>query len=111
MGSHHDHDHHVTENKPVSFITPLILGLVTLLAILLLVSTCDRKKECCEGGKCETECTDAHGEHHGTEATENHHEAAAVTTEPSTVHDTTSTLSLDTAHVHVQADTHTEAHH
>src|ERR1700740_3588042 len=107
MGSHHDHDHNVTENKPVSFITPLILALVTVLIIVLSVNACDRKKECCCEGdeKCETMCEDKHGAHHGTEAKEEHHEAAAITTEPSTVHDTTSTISLDTAHVHVQADT------
>ena len=49
MSSHHDqHDNHSEEAKPVAFRTPLILGLVTLLAIVLLVSTCDKKHGCCE---------------------------------------------------------------
>lgn len=83
MGSHHDHDHPVTETKPVAFRTPLILGLVTILAILLLVSTCDNKKCCCCEGEegCKTECTDKHGDEHGSEAKEAHHEKAAATTE------------------------------
>lgn len=79
MGSHHDHP--VTENKPVAFRTPLILALVTVLAILLLVSTCDNKKCCCEGDEeCKTECGDVHGkEHHGAEAKDGHHmEASAM---------------------------------
>jgi len=44
MSSHHDHDNHSTEAKPVAFGTPLILALVTVLIILLGVSTCDNKK-------------------------------------------------------------------
>ena len=42
MSSHHD-NHHAQEPKKVAFGTPLILGLVTLLVIVLLVSTCDTK--------------------------------------------------------------------
>ena len=44
MSSHHDHDNHSAEAKPVAFGTPLILALVTVLIILLAVSTCDNKK-------------------------------------------------------------------
>ncbi len=44
MSSHHNQDNHSNEAKPVSFRTPLILGLVTVLIILLAVSTCDNKK-------------------------------------------------------------------
>lgn len=80
MGSHHDHDHPVTETKPVAFRTPLILALVTVLAMLLLVSTCDNKKCCCCEGEeeCKTECGDMHGKEHGAEAKEAHHEEAAA---------------------------------
>lgn len=83
MGSHHDHDHPVTENKPVAFRTPLILALVTVLAILLLVSTCDNKNCCCCEGEeeCKTECADMHGKEHGTEAKDAHHMEAAATEE------------------------------
>lgn len=82
MGSHHDHP--VTETKPVAFRTPLILALVTVLAILLLVSTCDNKKCCCCEGEegCKTECADEHGKEkkeHGHEAKEGHSEKAAAT--------------------------------
>ena len=35
MSSHHDHDNHSQEVKPVAFRTPLIMGLVTILIILL----------------------------------------------------------------------------
>ncbi|MDF2449729.1 MAG: hypothetical protein K0R26_2233 [Bacteroidota bacterium] len=67
MSSHHDHDHHSHEAKPVAFRTPLILALVTVLLILLAVSTCDKGHGCCEDGeKCEQSCDakhEAHGEH------------------------------------------------
>jgi hypothetical protein len=74
MSSHHDHnDHHSNEPKPVAFRTPMILGLVTMLVIVLLVSTCDKKHGCCEDGeKCEASCEAKHGGH------EEHHEAAAT---------------------------------
>ncbi len=79
MSSHHDHDNHSTEPKEVSFRTPLIMALVTVLIILLAVSTCDKKHGCCEGEdkeKCEAACEAKHGEHgaasaeHGAEAHE-----------------------------------------
>ncbi len=113
MSSHHDdHDQPVSETKPVAFRTPLILALVTVFAILLLVSTCDKKEECCCEGeeKCETKCEDKHGEHHGAEAKDGHHEAAAaaVVTETVAVADS-STTAHDTAHVHVEHAA--EAHH
>lgn len=106
MSSHNDHDHQPTENKPVSFITPLILGLVTILIIVISVNACDRKKEtCCEDGTtCETKCEDKHDAHHGAEAKEGHHEAAAVVgTSDSTA------VAQDTTHTHTEE--HTEAHH
>lgn len=82
MASHHD-NHHSEEKKPVSFSTPMILGLVTLLAIVLLVSTCDKKHGCCEEeAKCEQ--ADAHhGAGHDAHAvkTEAHQEATATTEE------------------------------
>ena len=52
MSDHSHDDHHVTESKPVSFTVPLILGSVTVLIIVLLLSVCDPKP---------------HGEHHGEE--------------------------------------------
>lgn len=109
MGSHHDHP--VTENKPVAFRTPLILALVTVLAMLLLVSTCDNKKCCCCEGEdeCKTECADTHGKEHSAETKEAHHEAAATEEH----HAEEATTTVDTlAHV---ADTvkkvETPAHH
>ncbi len=81
MSSHHD-THHTEEKKPVSFSTPMILGIVTLLAIVLLVSTCDNKHGCCEDeSACET--TEAqHGGKHNAHATESHAaEHATVTTD------------------------------
>lgn len=110
MSSHHDdHDQPVSETKPVAFRTPLIMALVTVFAMLLLVSTCDKKEECCCEGdaKCETKCEDKHGEHHGAEAKEEHHEEAAVVTETVAVADSSATTP-DTAHVHVE---HAGAHH
>lgn len=106
MSSHNDHDHQPTENKPVSFTTPLILALVTLLVILLSVSTCDRKKDCCEGGTCETKCEDKHEAHHGAETKEGHHDAAAVVNAADSV-----SVAQDTTHTHAETETHSEAHH
>lgn len=115
MSSHHDHDHPVTENKPVAFRTPLILALVTVLAIVLLVSTCDNKHhgncECKED--CSEECMKKceSGDHSGHEATthetEAHHEAEAAP-----AHDTTAAVApaADTATAH-NHDAHAEAHH
>ncbi len=67
MSGGHHHDHHSTEQKPVAFTVPLILGCVTLLAVVLFLSLCDPKPH--------------HGEGHGHEATETeavHHDAAAT---------------------------------
>lgn len=68
MSSGHDHhDNHSSEPKTVSFRTPMILALVTVLIILLAVSTCDNKKHCCEDEtSCEQEAG-GHGEHGGHE--------------------------------------------
>jgi len=77
MSSGHDnHDNHSNEPKKVAFRTPMILALVTVLAIVLLVSTCDHKKCCEDGTKCEAE----HGGHEQAEGEEHieNHEAAAT---------------------------------
>ncbi len=58
MSSHHE-NHHSEEKKPVAFRTPMILGLVTLLAIVLLVSTCDNKSEHCSS-ECKENGTESH---------------------------------------------------
>ncbi len=73
MSSSHDNHHNQNEEpKTVSFRTPMILGLVTLLAIVLLVSTCDNKKCCHDGQKCEEAAEqNSHGGHHDASHTEN----------------------------------------
>lgn len=92
MASHHD-NHHTEEKKPVSFRTPLILGLVTLLAIVLLVSTCDKKHGHCE---CKEECSEEcmskceSGDHsghnsHAVEATTAEQAEEVATTEETSV--------------------------
>jgi len=68
--SHHN-DHHSEEKKPVSFTVPLILGLVTLTAILSLVSLGDpcHCKEACASECCAAEGHEKSGSaHHGEEA-------------------------------------------
>jgi hypothetical protein len=123
MSSHHDHDNHSHEAKPVAFRTPLILGLVTILVILLAVSTCDNKHhgscECKED--CSEECMKKceSGDHSG-HMSEGHGEAAATTTleavetdEHTAVADTT--VKADTtAHVATPVkaeEEHAPAHH
>lgn len=66
MSSHHDN--HSSEVKEVSFTTPLILALVTVLCILALLSTCDRKEHGCEAKN-----------EHGHEATHQQHSSDHVT--------------------------------
>lgn len=113
MSSHHDHDNHSTEPKEVSFRTPMIMALVTVLIILLAVSTCDKKHGCCEGDKekCEAACEAKHGEH-GAEAGAEHsaetHGAVAVE-EHAAVAD--STIKADTAQVVAPAKVEEHAHH
>jgi hypothetical protein len=109
MSSHHDHDNHSQEVKPVSFRTPLIMALVTVLLILLAVSTCDKKHGCCEGDKekCEASCEAKHGEHGATEAHEVEGAAAleAVETDEHTaVSD--SLVKTDTTAVKVEEHAH-----
>ena len=120
MSSHHDHDNHSNEAKPVAFRTPLILGLVTILLILLAVSTCDNnhhgkcecKEDCSE--ECMKKCESGdHSGHdaaatHGTEHAEEAH--ATVVEEHAAVADTT--VKADTTHVvaPVKAEEHTPAH-
>lgn len=109
MSSGHDHhDNHSKEPKTVSFRTPLIMGLVTMLIIVLAVSTCDKKDHCCEdGAKCEQDAG-GHGEHGGHEKAgheehaEKHEEAAAVAAD-------STAAKADTT---VKAEAHAaEAHH
>lgn len=109
MSSGHDHhDNHSKEPKTVAFRTPLIMGLVTILIIVLSVNACDKKDHCCEDGtKCEQEAG-GHGEHGGHETggheehMEKHDEAAPV------VADSTA-AKADTT---VKAEAHAaEAHH
>jgi hypothetical protein len=68
MGSHSEHHNHSTENKPVSFIVPLIFGLVVTLTILLLVSLGDPKHGSSEHGghgKQGNESSEKENAHHG----------------------------------------------
>lgn len=106
MSSHHDdhHDQHSEEAKPVAFRTPMILGLVTLLAIILLVSTCDKKHGCCEDkAKCE-----GHAKEHCGDATEEHGDKDAIEKMEETVPVVTDTIAkVDTAHVVEHATEHT----
>jgi hypothetical protein len=81
------------------------LGLVTILAIVLLVSTCDKKHGCCEDGeKCEVGTEAKHGGHgeHDAAATEHSnvegHEHDVVTEETAAVAD--SIMKVDTAAAH-----------
>lgn len=105
MSSHHDdhHDQHSEEAKPVAFRTPLILGLVTALIIILLVSTCDKKRECCED---KTKC-EGHAKDHGGGATEEHGDKDAIEKMKETVPVVTDTIAkADTAHVAGHAPEH-----
>ncbi|MBP9067997.1 MAG: hypothetical protein KBG47_00720 [Bacteroidia bacterium] len=126
MGSHHDHNDHSNEKKPVSFTVPLIFASAIVLVIVLLVSLGDPKHGecCCEKDKCTKECMDAckaghcekdascegkeHGDHHGdahaADAKAPEHEAAADTTAASTAH----IEATDTAATKVHKE---EAHH
>lgn len=85
MSAGHDHhDNHSSEPKTVSFRTPMILALVTVLIIVLAVNACDKKDHCCEdGAKCEMKAG-KHGEHGGHEEghTKAGHEATEKHDEP-----------------------------
>lgn len=113
MSSGHDHhDNHSKEPKTVAFRTPLIMGLVTILIIVLAVNACDKKDHCCEDGtKCEQEAG-GHGEHggHETGGHEEHmekHDEAAHEAAP-VVADSTAAKNDTT----VKAEAHAaEAHH
>jgi len=105
MSSHHDHDNHPQEAKPVAFRTPLILALVTLLVILLAVSTCDKKHGCCEDPeKCAAPPESKDGEHgmeHGHAA-----EAAPAAQDHTAVADTTNHPIVDTTAVKPEEHAH-----
>lgn len=59
MAHHHDDHSNHTEQKPVSFTVPLILGAITVFIIVLFVSLGDpcHHNECAEG--CSKECMEA----------------------------------------------------
>lgn len=73
MSGGHHHDHHSTEQKPVAFTVPLILGCVTLLAVVLFLSLCDPKPH--HGAGHGHEATGTEAVHHDAAATGEHHEA------------------------------------
>lgn len=96
MSSHNDHDnHHSEEKKPVAFRTPMILGLVTLLAIILLVSTCDKKHGCCEDG---AKCEDSHSKHGAGDAEEHSKKEEVKEMEEKAPVVTDSIAKVDTTH-------------
>jgi len=66
--SGHSHDHHSTEQKPVSFTVPFILAAVTILIIVMFLSLCDPKAH----------HSAAHGDTHAVENAA-HHDAATAT--------------------------------
>jgi hypothetical protein len=118
MSSHHDHDNHSTEPKTVAFRTPLIMGLVTILIILLAVSTCDNKHhgscECKEdcSEECMKKCEEGDHSGHGTEATAAEHGTEAheaVVEEHAAVADTTAPAAHDTTAAPAKVEEH--AHH
>lgn len=104
MSSHHD-THHTEEKKPVSFSTPMILGIVTLLVILLSVSTCDNKHECCEGD-CECETTEVHGSEHNAHATVNNAEQHATVSDEATTEDELEFLDSDESALELDSIAH-----
>ena len=119
MSSHHEHDHHATESKPVAFRTPLILGLVTVLFILLLVSTCDGghhgkcecKEDCSE--ECMKKCEEGDHSGHHDAAKEEHHEDAHAVVADTTAHVAVDSAAVahDTTKVHTPAAEANGAHH
>lgn len=122
MGSHHDHNDHSNEKKPVSFTVPLIFASAVVLIIVLLVSLGDPKHGecCCDEKACSKECMDAcksghgekeccekgegHGDAHAKEASAPEHEAVTDTTAVSTAR----IEATDTAATKVHKE---EAHH
>lgn len=74
MSSHHDHHDHVTESKPVSFTAPLISGIITVFAIILLVSLGNPHHCECDQA-CDSECAEKCG--HDAEATHEKHAVAS----------------------------------
>jgi hypothetical protein len=100
MSSHHDDHNHSTEPKKVHFSTPLIMGLVTILLILIAVSTCDHKKH---------EASEAAATTHEEIATETHHNSPAVSHEvavDTTVKASVDTLAIDTLAAHKTNTSH-----
>lgn len=86
--SHDNHNNNGhSENKPVAFTTPLILGIVAIFVILCFVSLgnpCHNK--CCEEGECKKECAEKcekgerEGKHEEAKAEEHATETVAVET-------------------------------
>lgn len=117
MSSHHDqHDHPVSESKPISFGVPLILGLVAMFIIVLAVSLGD-PCHCCHDEKCEAEATEHHGgaaAHHEAAAEETHeHEATHTEAVADTLKKDTTAMSLPTVTLATEPvkEVHEEAHH
>jgi len=109
MSSHHDHDNHPQEAKPVAFRTPLILALVTVLVILLGVSTCDKRHGCCENpDKCDASCGSKLEKHGAEEAHGTEHAATAVPAEDVQDHTAVSNeeIKADTAAVNAEEHSH-----
>jgi hypothetical protein len=68
-----NHENHSAEVKEVSFTTPLILGLVTVLVILAFVSIGDNKHHGCEAKNAHGHEQPSHAEHAAAPATEAGH--------------------------------------
>lgn len=59
MAHHNDHGHS-TEQKPVSFIVPIIFGLITILALVFISNVIDScHNECACAEECSQECKEA----------------------------------------------------
>jgi hypothetical protein len=119
MGSHHDHNDHSNEKKPVSFTVPLIFASAVVLIIVLLVSLGDPKHGecCCDEKACSKECMDAcksgHGEVECCEKGEGHGDNhGAAHAEEAVSHEATAdTSAVNTARVEATDTAATKATH
>ena len=117
MSSHHDHDNHSTEVKPVAFGTPLILALVTVLIILLGVSTCDNKKhgscECKEdcSEECMKKCEAGDHSGHATETHNTEHAAETHEVAPAEGHAAIADTLAKTDTTTIKVEEHAPTHH
>lgn len=88
MAHHNDHGHS-TEQKPVSFMIPMLLGLIVVAVLIFLATLSDSSHsncDCSDPAACSTECMKAceSGHHEGHEAKASdtpgeNHEAAPAT--------------------------------